>query len=285
MPIDQPVSVGKRNAIQEDISALQGGQQVVVGSPGRVLELMQLGALTFEGIKVLVIDEADEVFAGFVEQVHATQWRMPLSVQVVFSSVTTPQNESEESSTVPDLLHIVVKHTGRPLTGIKQSYIAIEDENQKLDILSDLLQNSGNTTILIFRNLRRNLEWLAEQLQSRGIVCSYMQGDMTAIERAGIVRDFRSGSTCVLLATNMLARGLDLRPVEVQLVVNYDLPGKNEDYIHRTTYDSRFGRSGRTVSLVAADEVKRIRELERHYSTQIEETSVPLLMQSIPPVA
>lgn len=277
MRVDRITRVGVSN-IQVDVDALRSGQQIVAGPPNRVLELIQSGAITVESTVMLVLDEADEILPRESEIVLAVQRFLPPSVQAVLISATTPQDVLGPSSPWHDLLHIVIEATGRPLPGVEQSYTAMEDGDRKLDVLCDLCKRYEPAQALIFCNLRRTVEWLAEKLTSRGIVNSAIHADMTAIDRARIMEDFRCGSVRILLATNMLARGLNKH--SVPLVINYDLPGKHDDYQYRTSSDSRREGSGITINLVASTEAGMIRELEDHYKIEIEETSIARLMRS-----
>lgn len=283
--LDRPASVGRPN-IDDDISTLlHGGQQFVAGPPDRVLELIQHRAITTESTKLLVLDKGDKIVPVFIEQILAIHQLVPSSVQVVCLSVTRVlQDVPGMSSILPhDHLHIVInKKPGRPFEGVKQYYIATEIEDQKLSILSPLCSTLGPTTqVLIFCNTRRKVSWLASQLKIPN--SASMHADMDACDRAEITKSFRSGSTRVLLATNTLAWGLVVRPSSLLIVINYEVPAKLDEYVHRTSYDGRLGSKDTTINvvLVVREEVGTVREMERHHGTQIEETSVPLLMQAV----
>jgi translation initiation factor 4A len=269
MTTDRPASVG-RSDIGDDLSALQHGQQFVVGTPDRVLELIQRGAITLHSLKLFVLDEVDRlVSCGSTRQIldiHA-----PSFTQVVFLSVATPRDVMKPATSLKlrDVLHIIVKKNGRPLEGIKQFVIAVEKEEQKFEVLSDLIKTLGHTQIVIFCNLRRTMEVLAKSLTDRGITASAMHGDMPAFERAAIMKEFRTGSARILLATNLLARGInEMLP---SVVINYDLPAKHEDYVHRTSSDRRIEGQGIAVNLTTAVDVHQIQDIERYFNTKMEE--------------
>lgn len=283
--LDRPASAGRPN-IDDDISTLvHGGQQLVVGPPDRVLELIQRRAITIEDTKLLVLDKADKIVPVFMEQILAIQQLLPPSVQVVCLSVTSmPQDAPGMSSILPHgILRIIInKEPERLLNDVRQYYIAAETEDQKLDMLFNFCEKTPKTAqMLIFCNTRRKVSWLASQLRIPNFAS--MHADMDACDRAEITKSFRSGSTRVLLATNALAWGLVVRPSSPLIVINYEVPAKLDEYIHRTSYDGRLGSKDTTINviLVVREEVGTVREIERHHGTQIEETSVPLLMQAV----
>jgi translation initiation factor 4A len=273
MRLDCPAAVGSRN-VDEDISALRDGQQLVVGTPSRVLELIRLDAIKIDGARLLVLDEADEMVArDFTEDILAIHQRMPDSTQCVFLSATMPHYVQEVANKLlRNPLHINISKCARPLHNIKQFYIPVETSDQKLTILSHLTEIFGVTQAVVFCNTRRSLESLVAEFAARNITNSAMHYDLPAFERADLFKEFKSGATAILLATNMLARGIDAHFVE--LIVNYELPEKDEDYFHRTSSRERFATGCSTVNLVTAAEVGRVREIERFYNTEMEEMPV-----------
>jgi len=168
-----------------------------------------------------------------------------------------------------DPVRILVKKAELTLEGIKQFYIAVEKEDWKLDTLSDLYETVTITQAVIFCNTRRKVDWLTSKLTDRDFTVSAMHGDMDQSQRDLIMKEFRSGSSRVLIATDLLARGIDVQ--QVSLVINYDLPANRENYIHRIGRGGRFGRKGVAINFVTADDVRMMREIEQFYSTQIEE--------------
>ena len=168
-----------------------------------------------------------------------------------------------------DPVRILVKKAELTLEGIKQFYIAVEKEDWKLDTLSDLYETVTITQAVIFCNTRRKVDWLTDKLTAREFTVSAMHGDMDQAQRDVIMKEFRSGSSRVLIATDLLARGIDVQ--QVSLVINYDLPANRENYIHRIGRGGRFGRKGVAINFVTQDDVRMMREIEQFYSTQIEE--------------
>jgi len=166
-------------------------------------------------------------------------------------------------------VRILVKRDELTLEGIKQFYIAVEKEDWKLDTLCDLYETVTITQAVIFCNTRRKVDWLTEKLQAREFTVSAMHGDMEQAQRGVIMKEFRSGSSRVLITTDLLARGIDVQ--QVSLVINYDLPTNRENYIHRIGRGGRFGRKGVAINFVTNDDVRMLRDIEQFYNTQIDE--------------
>lgn len=258
-------------SVRDDMKALQDGPQVVVGTPGRVHDMIQRRMLKTDSMKMFILDEADEMLSrGFTEQIYDIFQFLPQSTQVVLLSATMPQDVLEVTTKfMREPVRILVKKDELTLEGIKQFYIAVEKEEWKLDTLSDLYETVTITQAVIFCNTRRKVDWLTDKLTARDFTVSAMHGDMDQGQRDVIMKEFRSGSSRVLIATDLLARGIDVQ--QVSLVINYDLPANRENYIHRIGRGGRFGRKGVAINFVTADDVRMMREIEQFYSTQIEE--------------
>jgi translation initiation factor 4A len=270
MSIDSHPCIGGTH-VREDIEALKANPHVVVGTPGRVHDMIQRRALKTDDIKIFILDEADEMLSrGFTEQIYDIFQLLPPSTQVVLLSATMPQDVLEVTTKfMRDPVRILVKKDELTLEGIKQFYIAVEKEEWKLDTLSDLYETVTITQAVIFCNTRRKVDWLTNKLTERDFTVSAMHGDMDQGQRDVIMKEFRSGSSRVLITTDLLARGIDVQ--QVSLVINYDLPTNRENYIHRIGRGGRFGRKGVAINFVTAEDVKMMREIEQFYSTQIEE--------------
>ncbi|KAJ5980541.1 ATP-dependent RNA helicase eIF4A [Penicillium waksmanii] len=257
-------------ALPADMEALREGPQLVVGTPGRISELIQRRALQTEEIKLFILDEADEIFSrGFSDQIYTILHSLPKSTQFVLHSVTLAQNVLEVTTEfMRDPVSIQVRKQELPLEGITQFYIAIEKEEWKLDTLSDLYETVPITQAVIFCDTRRKVDWLAHNLTTRNFSVSAIHDDMEQSQRDGIMKEFRSRSSRVLITTDLLARDIDVR---VSLAINYGLPAKHENYIHRIGRGGCLDRKGVAINFVTADDVPMIRGIERFYSTQIAE--------------
>ncbi|KAG0234244.1 translation initiation factor eIF4A [Mortierella sp. GBA43] len=257
--------------VREDMNKLKEGVNVVVGTPGRVFDMINRGALGTTDIKMFILDEADEMLSrGFKDQIYDVFQRLPASTQVVLLSATMPADVMEVTKKfMREPVRILVKKDELTLEGIKQFYVAVEKEEWKLDTLCDLYETVTITQAVIFCNTRRKVDWLTEKLTAREFTVSAMHGDMEQGQREVIMKEFRSGSSRVLIATDLLARGIDVQ--QVSLVINYDLPANKENYIHRIGRGGRFGRKGVAINFVTSEDVRMLREIEQFYSTQISE--------------
>jgi translation initiation factor 4A len=171
-----------------------------------------------------------------------------------------------------DPIRILVKRDELTLEGIKQFYITIDKEEWKLETLCDLYATLTITQAIIYCNTRRKVDWLTEEMQRKDFTVSSMHGDMDQRERELIMREFRSGSSRVLITTDLLARGIDVQ--QVSLVINYDLPTNRENYIHRIGRSGRFGRKGVSINFITQGDVRYLKDIETFYNTQIIEMPV-----------
>jgi len=257
--------------VRDDIAKLQEGVHVVVGTPGRVYDMLCRNVLRPDHIKIFILDEADEMLSrGFKDQIYDIFTALPASVQVGLFSATMPPEALEITSRFMNKpVRILVKRDELTLEGIKQFYISVEREDWKLDTLCDLYDTLNITQAVIFCNTRRKVDWLTDKMRSREFTVSSTHGEITQKERDVILTEFRTGSSRVLITTDLLARGIDVQ--QVSLVINYDLPRNLENYIHRIGRSGRFGRKGVAINFVTNDDVRTLRDLEQFYNTQIEE--------------
>ncbi|CAK5017419.1 unnamed protein product [Meloidogyne enterolobii] len=234
-------------SVQDDQRKLQGGIQVIVGTPGRVNDMIQRESLKTKNIKMFVLDEADEMLSrGFKDQIYDVFKSLPNDVQVVLLSATMPNDVLEVTKKfMRNPIQILIKKEELTLEGIRQFFIYIEREEWKFETLCDLYDTVNITQAVIFANTRRKVEELARNMTNKKFTVSFMHGEMEQSERDLIMREFRSGSSRVLITTDLLARGIDVQQVSV--VINYDLPGNRENYIHR--YFSFFGVVGKCFVL------------------------------------
>jgi len=258
-------------AVRDDIRTLQEGVHVVVGTPGRVYDMINRRALRLDHVALFVLDEADEMLSrGFKEQIYDVFKYMPEMVQCTIFSATMPLEVLEVTQKfMRDPIKILVKKDELTLEGIKQFYIAIEREEWKFETLCDLYSTLTITQAIIYCNTRRKVDWLTQKMQEKDFTVSSMHGDLDQRERDTIMREFRSGSSRVLITTDLLARGIDVQ--QVSLVINYDLPNNRENYIHRIGRSGRFGRKGVSINFIVQADVRYMKDIEQFYNTQIEE--------------
>jgi len=191
-------------------------------------------------------------------------------VQVCLFSATMPEEVLEISTRfMRDPIRILVKKEQVTLEGIKQFYISVEKEQWKFETLCDLYETLTITQAIIYCNTRRKVDQLTDLMNAKDFTVSSMHGDMSPQERETIMKEFRSGSSRVLITTDLLARGIDVQ--QVSLVINYDLPANRENYIHRIGRSGRFGRKGVAINFVTEEDVRVLREIEQFYNTKVEE--------------
>lgn len=258
-------------SIQEDISRLEHGLHIVSGTPGRVYDMINRRYLRTRSLKMLVLDEADDLLdRGFKVQIYEIYRYLPPSIQVVIVSATFPQAILEMTTQfMRDPVKILVKRDELTLEGIKQFFIHIEKDEWKFETLCDLYKNMSITQTVIFCNSKERVEWLTQKLRQDNFMVSCMHSGLVQKERDAIMSDFRKGVSRVLIATDIWGRGLDVQ--QVSLVINYDLPNNRELYIHRIGRSGRFGRKGIAINFVTNEEMWRLKDIEQYYSTQIDE--------------
>lgn len=258
--------------VRAEIQTLRDRPQVVIGTPGRVLDMIaNRRAIDTSTIKMFVLDEADEMLSrGFKDSIYDIFRELPGTIQVVLLSATMPEEILDVTKRfMRNPKTILVKKDELTLEGIRQFYVDCEQEDWKLDTLIELYETLTIVQAVIFVNTRKKVDWLTDQLKSKEFVVSSMHGDMEQKERSVIMSEFRSGSSRVLITTDLLARGIDVQ--QVSLVINYDLPNQRETYIHRIGRSGRFGRKGVAINFVTQDDKRVLRDIEHHYSTKIEE--------------
>lgn len=249
-----------------------GGVHVVSGTPGRVLELIEKNNLVTKNIKILVIDEADEILTkGFQQSILSIYRYLPPSIQVVMISATLTNevNLMIDKLMMNDPIKILVKRDELTLEGIQQYYINVEKEEYKYETLCDLYNNLTITQSVIFVNTRKKCEWLYQKLKSLNYSVLHLHGEMNQADRENCMTNFRSGSARILITTDIWGRGLDVQ--QVSLVFNYDLPLVKEQYLHRIGRSGRFGRKGVAINLIRDEDSKDFKDLQYFYSTKIKE--------------
>ncbi|ANZ76912.1 BA75_04010T0 [Komagataella pastoris] len=258
-------------SVGEDLKKLQKGQHIVSGTPGRVCDMIKRRNLNVRNVKMLVLDEADELMTkGFQEQIYDIYKTLPPSTQVVVVSATlTKEVLVMTNKFMNDPVKILVKRDEVSLEGIRQFYIQCEKEEWKFDTLCDLYDSLTVTQAVIFCNTKKKVDWLAEHLRKANFTVVSMHGDMKQEDRDRIMNEFRLGNSRVLISTDVWARGIDVQ--QVSLVINYDIPFAKENYIHRIGRSGRFGRKGMAVNLVTEEDIGELHAIEKYYSKKIEE--------------
>lgn len=271
MPIKLSLIMGG-SSIKDNIEELLSKPHIVIGTPGRILDLIiNREILTINNLKSIVVDEADEMLShGFKNQLKHIIEHIPKQSQICLFSATMPQEMLELTNHfIVKPLRILVKNEELTLEGIRQFYIYVDKESHKYDVLADLYNTITITQSIIYCNTRKRVEKLKQDIEQDGYNASCIHSDMKGSERHEIMKDFISGSSRLLISTDLLARGIDIQQVSV--VINYDLSKYMENYIHRIGRSGRFGRKGVAINLITRNDIPRLHDLEKFYNTHIEE--------------
>jgi ATP-dependent RNA helicase DeaD len=254
--------------------ALKGGAQVVVGTPGRVIDHLARGSLVLDAVRVLVLDEADEMLRmGFAEDVDRIASAAPAERQVALFSATMPQairRVAAQHLTNP--VEITVSRQSSTVTSVKQTY-AVVPFRHKAGALARVLAVTDADAAIVFVRTRSAAEDVAVSLVERGVAAAYISGDVAQADREKIVERVRTGAINVLVATDVAARGLDIE--RIGLVVNFDVPGEPEAYVHRIGRTGRAGRTGEALTFVTPNEQGRLRAIERTTRQRLEQIDIP----------
>ena len=257
--------------LRDDIRAIEKGSQILIGTPGRIYDLMNRNILSRASIRVLILDEADQMLEDrFKEQVMCILEKgFPTTTQVALFSATMDTDVLDVAKNLlRNPVRILVDAAEVPLDGIKQLYVELEKEEWKFEVLCDLYQQLNISQALVYCNKRQRADWLADKMRQTGFPLSVIHGEMTVDERKARMTEFRSGAVRVMISTDMLARGIDVQ--QVSLVINYELPVKREDYIHRIGRAGRFGRKGVTINLISPEDKQGKNEIEEHWKITME---------------
>lgn len=258
-------------AISIDMKKLDARPHIVVGTPGRVKDMIDRKHLKTKNIKMFVLDEADEMLnRGFKDQIYEIFRNMNADTQAILLSATMPTEVLEVTKKfMREPVMILVKKDELTLEGIKQFFVNVEKEAWKYETLCDLYEAISITQAVIFCNTRRRVDDLTRHLREKHFTVSAMHGDMDQKTRDCIMKEFRTGSSRVLITTDLLARGIDVQ--QVSLVINFDLPKNRENYIHRIGRSGRFGRKGVAINFVTGETERVMKDIENYYNTEVEE--------------
>ncbi len=260
--------------ISRQIKALSQGVQIVVGTPGRVMDHMRRHTMKLGDVKVLVLDEADEMLdMGFREDIETILQGMPTERQTALFSATMPEPILQITKKYQNDA-VFLKMTPREITvaSIEQAYYRVP-QKMKEEVLTRLMDYYNPSRSLIFCNTKRMVDQLSESLKGKGYLCDGLHGDLSQNQRDTVMNLFRTGRINILIATDVAARGIDVSGVEA--VFNFDIPEDIEYYVHRIGRTGRAGRSGKSFTLVGGREMYKLRDIEKVCHTRIEERRVP----------
>ena len=260
--------------IVKQIRSLKSGTQIVIGTPGRVMDHMRRKTMKLDFVHTVVLDEADEMLnMGFREDIEFVLSGVPEERQTVLFSATMPKPIMEITKKFQNNAK-VIKVTKKELTvpNIEQYYYDVKPK-KKEEVLSRLLDIYSPRLSVVFCNTKKQVDLLVNALLGRGYFAAGLHGDMKQEQRDRVMQGFRTGKTEILVATDVAARGIDVD--EVEAVFNYDLPQDDEYYVHRIGRTGRAGREGRAFSFVSGKEVYKLKEIQRYCKTKIYAQKVP----------
>lgn len=262
--------------IVRQIKSLKSGVQIIVGTPGRVMDHMRRKTVKFDSVSMVILDEADEMLdMGFREDMETILTETPEERQTVLFSATMPKPIMEIARKFQkDAKIIKVVRKELTVSNIDQFYYEVRPKN-KTEILSRLIDIYNPKLSVVFCNTKRQVDELISELKGRGYFADGIHGDMKQQQRDRVMDDFRSGKTEILIATDVAARGIDVDGVDI--VFNYDLPQDEEYYVHRIGRTGRAGKSGLALSFISGREVYKLKDIERYCKTKILAKPIPSL--------
>lgn len=276
MPKIKVVTVYGGSSYTPQIKGLKSGAQIVVGTPGRVIDLIEKGALQLNNVSVLVLDEADEMLRmGFAEDVETIAATMPESgkrITALFSATMPDFIQRVADQHLTDPVRIEVARQSSTVENIQQTY-AVVPFKHKLGALGRVLATRDEDAAIVFVRTRVDADEVAVDMATRGFTAAAISGDVSQNERERIVSRLRDGSLDVLVATDVAARGLDVD--RIGLVINFDVPRETEAYVHRVGRTGRAGRTGRSLTFFTPKEQFRLRQIEKLTGTKMEEIVIP----------
>ena len=255
-----------------DVKTIQNNiPHVIVCTPGRLYDMFTRNAIDRENLKFLVIDEADEMMSqGFQEQLYEIFKYFPNDIQICLFTATIPDEiENITNKFMRDPEKILVKKDSLTLEGIKQNYIQIENDHNKFEVICDLYSSISVTQTIIYCNSIPRVERLYEDMIKENYPVSFIHSGLDKELRNKNFNEFKNGKTRILISTDITSRGIDIQ--QVSTVINFDLPKSVHVYLHRIGRSGRWGRKGRGINLVTKYDLRQVKTIESHYSTEITE--------------
>jgi ATP-dependent RNA helicase DeaD len=267
-----PIYGGQSINVQTD--KLRKGVDIVVGTPGRLMDLMRRGELSFDGVKYLVLDEADRMLdMGFIDDIEWILQSVPKQRQTMLFSATLPDTIKELAQRyMKRPKEVIISQDSLTVPQAEQVYINVGRKN-KLWALCRILDIEKPQLAMVFCSTKRMVDMLAHKLRAYGYSADGIHGDLTQAARDKVMQKFRSGKLRVLIATDVAARGLDIE--DVTHVINYDIPENPEDYVHRIGRTARAGKSGKAITFVTQQEQYLVKQIEMFGRTKLAEHDVP----------
>ena len=261
-------------SIERQISSLKRGVQVVIGTPGRIMDHLERKTLKFDNVKMIVLDEADEMLnMGFREDIEAILSKMPEKKQTIFFSATMAKPImalTKKYQVNPEIVKVTRDELTMP--SIEQVYFEVRGSN-KMEVMSRIIDLHNLKLMLVFCNTKKKVDEVVDELNALGHRADAIHGDLRQNQRNLVMAKFRNGQVNILVATDVAARGIDVDNVDA--VINYDLPLDDEYYVHRIGRTGRAGKSGKAFTFVTARETGRLREIQNFTKVKIQKGEMP----------
>ncbi|MGB0388532.1 MAG: DEAD/DEAH box helicase [Ardenticatenaceae bacterium] len=263
-------------SINRQIARLNKGVHIVVGTPGRIMDHLRRGTLSFDFLKMVVLDEADEMLRmGFIDDVDWILGQAPDELQIGLFSATMPRQIRRIADRyLNDPITIEVEHKTLTVPTTEQFYLNVSERN-KLDALTRILEVEATEAVLIFARTKVGSAEVAQKLQARGYASEAMHGDMSQAHRESVINRLRNGLVEIVVATDVAARGLDVE--HISHVINYDIPYDTESYVHRIGRTGRAGRTGKAILFVSSRQRRMMRDIERYTGQRLKGMKMPTL--------
>ncbi|QSX06378.1 DEAD/DEAH box helicase [Sedimentibacter sp. zth1] len=270
------VSVYGGADIKRQIDKLRNGAQIIIGTPGRIIDLINRGVIKLEQLKTTILDEADEMLKmGFKEDIELILSNVHHKTQTLLFSATIPASIKKITKQFQkDPVEIKTLREGITAKEVKQSYFIVK-HSDKIEALSRVIDTYTTKLALVFCNTKRSVDELFDVLVDRGYNCDKIHGDINQAQRLDTLNKFNNGLVDVLIATDVAARGLDIK--EVEAVINFDIPVKEDYYVHRIGRTGRAGREGLSFTLLTNKEMSKLRAIEKYTKKSIRKRSIPTI--------
>lgn len=262
-------------SVNEDIRYLSNTEpHVIVGTPGRVFDMIKRRKINMSKIKLFVLDEADEMLSsGFKDQIKTIFSYFNENVQTAIFSATIPREViSITSQFMNNPLHLTIKAQDLTLEGIKQYFIAAKDDQNKYEQLRELFNRIDNTQSIIFVNGINRVNSLHEAMEKDQFQACKIHSSLTKEDRANALKEIKNGSCNILISSDLTARGIDIQ--QISLVINFDIPRDVNTYLHRIGRSGRWGRKGDAINFICERDVYMMKKIENHYKVNIEEYKI-----------
>lgn len=263
-------------SIFQQVKHLRSGVQIIVGTPGRVMDHIRRETIEFSELKMVVLDEADEMLRmGFIDDVEWILSHTPKERQTALFSATMPKEVRRIAERhLQNAVNIEIERKTLTVPAIKQFYLNVS-ESQKTDVLTKILEaeSTDEVSVLVFQRTKMGCDKLVDKLKARGYSVEAMHGDMNQNQREAVIKQLKGGKVEIVVATDVAARGLDVD--RIGIVVNYDMPGDTESYVHRIGRTGRAGRTGKSILFVTPRQTRMKRDIELYTKQQIEPLKLP----------